>query len=132
MSFLKKLIAMVTVSLAASSPQVGAWKGFVMLYYKAHFNGERYPWFIDSVQRCYQLSCFNGTAMSANWKRLPQNSHIAFYKTDDCQGVHAEWSTDGKNFPLDFALDKMYDGISSFMVWENNSKPMNGYESPCN
>jgi hypothetical protein len=136
MGFLKKLIAAVAISFASAFSPADAWEGVVMLYEKTHFNGQSYPWFIDTAQKCYELTCFNDKMTSAQWKGLPQKgafngkAHIAFYKEGGCKGHHLEWTTEEKNFPLDFSLDKMNDGISSFMIWVDNDKLKNGIESP--
>ncbi|KAJ8576884.1 hypothetical protein ON010_g2326 [Phytophthora cinnamomi] len=137
MSFLKSLVAVVVIIFTTTMSTVEAWEGVVIFYEKTHFNGQSFPWFIDTAQKCYDMSCFNDKATSVKWQGLPQKgsfngkAHIAFYKNSECTGYYLEWTTEEKNYPLDLTLDKMNDDISSFMVWVDNSDKKYGSESPC-
>jgi hypothetical protein len=137
MGFRKTLVATGTLFFAAFSAQVGAWAGVLTTYEKRHFNGQNYSWFIDTAQRCYEFSCLDDEIASAQWEGLPQtrafngSALIAFYKYHGCTGRHVEWTTEDKNFPVDFALDKMNDGLASFMIWVDNGNKKMGVQYPC-
>uniref|UniRef100_H3GPH3 3-hydroxyacyl-CoA dehydrogenase NAD binding domain-containing protein n=1 Tax=Phytophthora ramorum TaxID=164328 RepID=H3GPH3_PHYRM len=107
------------------------------------FEGATYPWGISKTQRCYNLSCWDNRASSVKWEGLPTSgsfsgkSRIAFFTGKDCTGDSRDWPTDGYindkkgNYPMDFTLDGINDGISSFIVWETSKRITNGKDTPC-
>ncbi|KAH7482023.1 hypothetical protein KRP22_012427 [Phytophthora ramorum] len=136
-------VILLTAIFACFSSFATAWYGTVKFYADVEFEGATYPWGISKTQRCYNLSCWDNRASSVKWEGLPTSgsfsgkSRIAFFTGKDCTGDSRDWPTDGYindkkgNYPMDFTLDGINDGISSFIVWETSKRITNGKDTPC-
>ncbi|KAE9339419.1 hypothetical protein PF008_g11593 [Phytophthora fragariae] len=78
-------------------------------------------------QMCYNKDV--GKPSSITWKNLPTSglfegkSKIAFYSGQLCGGIVRAGFTTEKDFPTNLTLDKLNNGIQSFMLWQINKQP---------
>ncbi|KAL3669377.1 hypothetical protein V7S43_005773 [Phytophthora oleae] len=139
----RRLAVLAVVSVVLLTSSASAWTGSVTFYKNAEFSGSKYEWNLTESQLCYNLACFDNKASSVKWEGLPKagsyngKSRIAFFIGRACTGFSVSWPTDGvingkkDNYPMDFHLDGIDDGISSFDIWEDSSKLTNGKMTPC-
>ncbi|ETI48669.1 hypothetical protein AM587_10003815 [Phytophthora nicotianae] len=104
---------------------------FVHFFVDTNFrtSGGHWIYNFSKSQFCINMGVFDDKVSSAQWRDLPQNGSfadnhalVAFYSGGNCTGTVRTWPTVEKNFPTDFALDRIDKQISSFMVWQTSNK----------